>query len=152
MVDFHQDKDIAKPVAVYGSFSATAKYWSRLKWDYWVNFGLGFGGNPYNKDTYPNPTLGTKTNMYIGLGTGLKYNLGNYFDLGLGLAFNHLSNGATQTPNKGLNFVAPQLSLTYHPYEYSNNEKLSSRNLDFEKFDQIEWSDFLVEKMFFIVV
>lgn len=113
--DFIDDKHLGNPAAVFGTFESTAKRWKRLKWDYWINFGIAFNVHPYNEKTYPNPSLGSKMNMYIGVGNSIKYSLGDYFDLGVGAIFNHLSNGAMKMPNKGLNFVAPQVSLTYHP-------------------------------------
>lgn len=149
VADFHQDRDLAQPLVFYGTYNATAKYWNKWKWDYWVNFGIGFGGNPYNKETYPNPSLGSKTNMYISLGTNWKYKFAKNFDLGLGVSFNHLSNGSTKAPNKGLNFVAPQLSLTYDTGINHKNENISSKNLEFEKFDKIEIAGFYGRKNVF---
>lgn len=147
--DLHADRDIARPLAVYGTFNTTARSWEKLKWDYWVSFGIAIGGNPYHMEMNPNPTLGTKTNMYIGVGSAFKYKLAHMFDLGLGLSFNHLSNGAMKTPNKGLNVVAPQLSLTYHPEGFAPVHKISSRNLPFEKSDKIELSGFYGRKNVF---
>ncbi len=114
--DFLDNKKMGSPFAVYAIYSSKIKEWNKLKWYYSANLGISFNSNPFDYDAaYYNTSVGSKTNMYISLGTGLYYEIGKHFDIGLNLKFNHLSNGAMKIPNKGLNAVAPQFSLVYYP-------------------------------------
>lgn len=114
--DFLDNKKMGSPFAVYAIYSSKIKEWNKLKWYYSANLGISFNSNPFDYDAaYYNTSVGSKTNMYISLGTGLYYEIGKHFDVGLNLKFNHLSNGAMKIPNKGLNAVAPQVSLVYYP-------------------------------------
>lgn len=115
-LDFLKGKDMGSPYGFYGIYNARINQWNRLKWMYGINFGISFNSNYFDFDNqYYNISIGSKTNMYIGLSTGLHYELDEHFDVGLNLKFNHLSNGATKIPNKGLNMAAGQLSLIYYP-------------------------------------
>lgn len=115
-LDLLKGKDMGSPYGFYGVYNAKLKQWNRLKWIHSINLGMSFNSNEYDYDNkFYNITLGSKTNMFISLGTGLQYEIGEHFDLGLNVKFNHLSNGSTKMPNKGLNMAAAQLSLVYYP-------------------------------------
>lgn len=114
--DFLKNKEMGNPFSIYGIYRSKIKQWNHLKWYHDINIGISFNSIPFNSDAeYYNISVSKKTNMYISLGTGLHYELGRYFDIGVNLKYNHLSNGGTQMPNKGLNIIAPQLSLVYYP-------------------------------------
>lgn len=143
--DFLNDKEMKNPFAIYGIYNSTIKQWQKLKWDYNVNFGISFNAKPFNQaENYLNTSVGTKTNMFISAGTGLSYELSNHFDLGLNLKFNHLSNGASKLPNKGLNSLAAQMSLTYYPERIV--PKFDTIISDKRKFNSIEFSVFASKK------
>lgn len=115
-LDFLKGKDMGSPYGFYGIYNGKFKQWNRLKWMHSINFGMSFNSNYFDFDNqYYNISVGSKTNMYISLGTGLYYELGEHFDLGLNVKFNHLSNGSMKIPNKGLNMASGQLSLVYYP-------------------------------------
>ncbi|CAA7385781.1 acyloxyacyl hydrolase [Chryseobacterium fistulae] len=140
--DFLENKQMGSPFAVYGIYNAKLRQWGKLKWYHNIDFGISFNSNPFNNDTqYYNTSVGSKTNMFISLGTGLYYELGRYFDIGLNLKFNHLSNGSLKIPNKGLNTVAPQLSIVYYPERI--NPKLSDTiPIIHKKYNTLEFSVF----------
>ncbi|WP_407402166.1 acyloxyacyl hydrolase [Chryseobacterium sp.] len=150
--DFLSNKEMGSPFAVFGIYSSDIKNWKRLRWDYKVKFGVSCNSNPYNFDEgYMNSSLGSKTNMYIGLSSGLYYELTNNFNLGFNLKFNHLSNGSLKVPNRGLNTFAPQISLVYYPerpqksLDAPETEENTSRN----KSGSFEISAFVARKNFF---
>lgn len=144
--DFLQNKQMGSPFAIYGIYNAKIKQWGSLKWYHNINLGISFNSNPFDLDKgYYNTSVGSKTNMFIGLGTGLYYGIGKHFDLGLNLKFNHLSNGSLKIPNKGLNSVTPQLSLVYYP-ERVSLKKADTITISKEKYNTLEFSVFAGRK------
>lgn len=148
-VDYLTNKQLGSPYAIYGIYNAKIKQWDKLKWYHSINFGISFNSTPYNSDLgYLNSSIGSKTNMFISLGTGLYYEIGKHFDLGLSLKFNHLSNGSLKTPNRGLNSVAPQLSLVYYP-ERVTPQKSDTVRIVHDKYNTVEFSVFAARKSAF---
>ncbi|WP_131667100.1 acyloxyacyl hydrolase [Chryseobacterium taiwanense] len=144
--DFLQNRQMGSPFAIYGIYNAKIKQWGSLKWYHNINLGISFNSNPFDLDKgYYNTSVGSKTNMFIGLGTGLYYEIGKHFDLGMNLKFNHLSNGSLKIPNKGLNSVTPQLSLVYYP-ERVSLKKADTITLNKEKYNTLEFSVFAGRK------
>lgn len=141
-LDFLKGKDMGSPYGFYGIYNAKLNQWDRLKWMYGINFGISFNSNvhDYDKQFY-NISIGAKTNMYISLSTGLFYELNENFDLGLNLKLNHLSNGSTKVPNKGLNMAAGQISLIYYP-ERIKPIKSDTIYHPTEKYNTLEFSVF----------
>lgn len=114
-LNFPENSDMGNPVSVYATFGGTMKRAATHSWNYETSAGFAFGWNPYDlKKGYLNQTLGSSVSIYINFEANYKYYLGKHFDLGLGLNFNHFSNGALKHPNKGMNILTPKLSLTYN--------------------------------------
>lgn len=131
-LDFLKNKDIGQPFAVYGTFGGTMKRAETHSWNYETSAGFAFGWEPFSLEKgYLNETSGSSVSIYINLGASYKYYLGKHFDLGLGLNFNHFSNGALKHPNKGLNTFSPKLSLTYN-----FNERLIPKKDTLSAFDK----------------
>lgn len=140
--DFLQNRQMGSPFAVYGIYNAKLMQWGKLKWFHNVNFGIAFNSAPFDEDKkYYNISLGSKTNMFISLGTGLYYEAGRHFDVGINVKFNHLSNGAQKMPNKGLNTIAPQITLVYYP-ERINPQTSDTAAISKNKYSTIEFSVF----------
>ncbi len=140
--DFMKNREMKSPFAIYGIYNAKIKQWGKLKWFHTVNFGISFNARPFDEDEkYYNISLGSRTNMFISMGTGIYYEMGKHFDIGLNFKFNHLSNGGLKIPNKGLNTVAPQLSLTYYP-ERMMPQKPDSAVVDDKRYTSLEVSVF----------
>lgn len=113
--NYLKNNNMGSPFAVYGTFGGTIKETPNHSWNYETSGGFAFNWTPYDlKKGYNNQTFGSSVSIYINLGANYKYYLGKHFDLGLGLNFNHFSNGALKLPNKGMNTFSPKLSLTYH--------------------------------------
>lgn len=144
--DFMKHQEFGNPIAVFANYTATAKKWNHLHWNYWTNFGISFNSNIYQYPEYTNPSLSSKTNMYIGVGTSINYELSKHWDIGLGIGLHHFSNGATNTPNKGQNFGAPQLSISYRPNERDTKISDSVKNEKYDRFNTVELSGFYGRK------
>ncbi len=113
--DFLKNSEMGQPFAVYGTFGGAFKETQTHSWNYETSAGFAFGWKPYDLEKgYLNQTIGSSVSIYINFGANYKYYLGKHLDLGLGLNFNHFSNGALKHPNKGMNTFSPKLSLTYH--------------------------------------
>ena len=86
---------IDRPFLVAGGFSL----------GYSGEFGLGFMFNRrYDPVANPwNVLISSPVNAHISLGLQAQYAVSSRFDVGLGIFFNHHSNGAVTFPNYGLN-------------------------------------------------
>jgi len=135
--DYLKNSDMGKPFAVYGTFGGVIKETKTHSWNYETSGGFAFNWTPYDlKKGYINQTFGSSVSIYINLGANYKYYLGKHFDLGLGLNFNHFSNGALKLPNKGMNTFSPKLSLTYHfdERQFAPHDSLSA----FDKYSTLD--------------
>ncbi|MCD0477571.1 acyloxyacyl hydrolase [Chryseobacterium sp. LC2016-29] len=135
--DYLKNSEMGKPFAVYGTFGGVIKETPTHSWNYETSGGFAFNWTPYDlKKGYVNQTFGSSVSIYINLGANYKYYLGKHFDLGLGLNFNHFSNGALKLPNKGMNTFSPKLSLTYHfdERQFAPHDSLSA----FDKYSTLD--------------
>ncbi|MFL9833386.1 acyloxyacyl hydrolase [Chryseobacterium terrae] len=135
--DYLKNSEMGKPFAVYGTFGGVIKETPTHSWNYETSGGFAFNWTPYNLEKgYVNQTFGSSVSIYINLGASYKYYLGKHFDLGLGLNFNHFSNGALKLPNKGMNTFSPKLSLTYHfdERQFAPHDSLTS----FDKYSTLD--------------
>ncbi|SDM34258.1 acyloxyacyl hydrolase [Chryseobacterium taihuense] len=135
--DYLKNNNMGSPFAVYGTFGGAIKETPTHSWNYETSGGFAFNWTPYDlKKGYNNQTFGSSVSIYINLGANYKYYLGKHFDLGLGMNFNHFSNGALKLPNKGMNTFSPKLSLTYHfdEREFAPKDTLSA----FDKYSTLD--------------
>ena len=91
--------------SLYGYFDRPFLTVGGFSLGYSGEFGLGFVfSRLYNPDTNPwNVMISSPVNAHISLGLQAQYALSRRFDVGIGLFFNHHSNGAITFPNYGLN-------------------------------------------------
>ncbi|MFT4203515.1 MAG: acyloxyacyl hydrolase [Chitinophagaceae bacterium] len=98
------------------------------------NIGAAYLTNPYNANTNPNnQSYSSKLNAYLRLAAGLEYNVGNHLGVNLSADYNHLSNGGSKQPNRGINYPTASLGLLYH----TQSNRLPQ--YDYEKDDS--WKD-----------
>ncbi|WP_143525179.1 acyloxyacyl hydrolase [Labilibacter marinus] len=80
-----------------------------------VSMGLGYASEPFDLQSNPyNLVSGSHFHVYVGFALLADYRINKQFSLALSGAVNHLSNGATQKPNHGINTVSASLGLKYH--------------------------------------
>lgn len=91
--------------SLYGYFDRPFLTVGGFSLGYSGEFGLGFVfSRLYYPDTNPwNVMISSPVNAHISLGLQAQYALSRRFDVGIGLFFNHHSNGAVTFPNYGLN-------------------------------------------------
>lgn len=114
---FHTDI-IGSPYALYGFVQTPFGNLQNKRWGFDYRIGLGISGNfePFDEENNPlNLVIGTKNNVYIDLGIRSQYKINPNWQLGMGLAFHHFSNGALRLPNKGVNLIPVTASITYQP-------------------------------------
>ena len=142
-VDFLKNRQMGHPFSVYGFFNNRIAGWNRFSWDYHVNLGVAFGAKAYDQSKgYGNVSFGSSTNLYIGVGSEVKYALNDNFDLDMGVGVGHMSNGSFRSPNKGLNFGSAQLAITYHPDRDLLDNDIHPERQDREMFQAVEMSVF----------
>ncbi|MGJ1263851.1 acyloxyacyl hydrolase [Sphingobacterium spiritivorum] len=126
---------IGSPYALYGFVIVPIHPKNDKRWTYEYRIALGLSGNfkPYNEETNPlNLVIGTKNNVFIDFGFRAKYKFHKNFDVGVGAAFHHFSNGAMRLPNKGVNLLPLTASLTYTP----NSESADYSRAEVPPFEQ----------------
>ncbi|WP_084163937.1 acyloxyacyl hydrolase [Olivibacter sitiensis] len=109
---------VGHPYAVYGFVSVpiSPKVNRRWNFNYRIALGLSSRFNPYDAEENPlNLIIGTRNNVFIDLGLQASYMLSKRFQIGLGTAFHHFSNGALVLPNTGINLLPLMASVTYIP-------------------------------------
>ncbi|WP_372751227.1 acyloxyacyl hydrolase [Labilibaculum sp.] len=122
---------------VFGNVNAIFPYisfpiLSNKKWAFDTQLGLGLA---YTKkhfdavDNYANIAIGTKFNAFFKLLANARYTLSSHWNIQGGIGFNHISNGATSLPNKGLNMVTSNLGINYR----LKNQKIKNRTPKLKK-------------------
>ena len=77
--------------------------------------GLGFGLNPYDRETNPmNILTSTKQALFVRLSLSGALQIHPYWDLSYGVVCTHISNGRTRQPNQGINTVGLKAGVKYH--------------------------------------
>lgn len=91
--------------SVYGYMDRPLITAGGFSFGYSGELGLGFMFNRrYDPETNPwNVLISTPVNVHVSLGLQAQYAVSPRFDVGIGLFFNHHSNGALSFPNYGIN-------------------------------------------------
>ncbi len=111
---FQKGSEIGYPNALYGFYRAPFHRWQRSALMFNLGFGLTYNWRPYHADDNPfNVAIGSHRTVYVGVGLGYNYSLSPHWVLATGLEATHFSNGAMRKPNKGINLVAPYVSVNY---------------------------------------
>lgn len=114
--DFDNHQEIGTPVALYlFQGGRIARFTPRLSLNYEWGFGVSFGWKPYDASyNYNNTVIGTKANAYLNAGLHLNWIMSTRFDLNIGAAMVHFSNGNTKYPNTGLNTMDFKIGVAYN--------------------------------------
>lgn len=122
--DFHNPEEIGTPLAAYGFFNAPFKRWKKWSLNYEIGFGATFNWKSFDPVTNKyNIALGAGQSFYIDAGLMLNYHINKHFNMETGLSLTHFSNGALKKPNKGLNTIAPKISIKYSIDEFTTFSK-----------------------------
>ena len=106
---------LGRPWAIYFFYSAPIFRTKRFTFGYEAALGVAWNFAKFDPETNSkNDLIGSAVNAYFNGGLFLKYKLSTRFDIGAAVDFTHFSNGAMQTPNKGMNLRGGNVSLAYH--------------------------------------
>jgi hypothetical protein len=79
-----------------------------------LGFGLGFIEKPFDRlDNYKNIAIGSHLNAAISFYFDIRKKINNKLTFTTGIGFMHMSNGATKTPNYGINIPTINGGLAY---------------------------------------
>lgn len=118
---FSERKYFGDPFSVFVFQGAELKRINpTLSLNYEINLGASFNWKHYDEIHNNRSTaLGSSTNVHLAGNWYFKWQLSRQWDIHAGLNFTHFSNGATHTPNNGLNAVSAYVEMAY----YLNREK-----------------------------
>ena len=106
---------LGRPWAAYFFYTAPIFRFSKLTIGYEAALGVAWNFSKFDPVTNSkNDLIGSDVNVYFNAGLFIKYQMSTRFDIGAAVDFTHFSNGAMQTPNKGMNLRGGNMSLTYH--------------------------------------
>lgn len=78
--------------------------------------GLSYLNNPYDSLSNPgNQSYSTRVSAYLLVGVGVWVRLSEQWWLNPSLNYQHISNGGTRDPNKGINWPTAGLAVSYQP-------------------------------------
>jgi hypothetical protein len=78
--------------------------------------GLSYLTNPFDSITNPgNQSYSTHLSAYLLVGVGAWVRLSDQWWLNPSVNYQHISNGGTRKPNKGINWPTAGLAISYHP-------------------------------------
>jgi hypothetical protein len=102
-------------VSAYGYIMSNLYRSKKLNIRTKVALGLGYVTRPFDKDTNPyNHVFGSHMNVYINFGLSAKYRISPRISTSFTTSFNHLSNGAIQKPNHGVNTLTGGIGIEYN--------------------------------------
>ncbi|MDD3080222.1 MAG: acyloxyacyl hydrolase [Paludibacter sp.] len=118
VADFHNPAEIGTPIALYGFLNAPFVRWEHSTFNYEISFGATANWKSFNPLTNQyNIAIGAGQSFFIDAGLNLEFEISKHLNLVTGFSLTHFSNGALKYPNKGINCVAPKISLRYNLYE-----------------------------------
>ncbi|WP_320054356.1 acyloxyacyl hydrolase [uncultured Acetobacteroides sp.] len=115
--NFYNDNHaLGNPFALFAFQGTTLNDYSKpIKIKFEWQLGASFNWKPYDAFTnHENISLGSTSNVYVGLNLYASYQLLPRWDLDFGVGMTHFSNGASRLPNKGVNLFAPFFEFKYN--------------------------------------
>lgn len=114
-VDYHSR--LGNIVSFYGSFQRPLLRSRRWEAGYGLGFGTAWAHRKYSRgDNIDNEFIGSRWLIYFSAAVYAKYHFAREWGLKAGVEFSHHSNGALNRPNKGANYLGPELGIVYEPY------------------------------------
>lgn len=106
--------DMGTVIALYGAFSRPLWRSGRWQLGYQLEEGLAYNTRPYDPQrNVDNELTGSHLLLHFGASLYARFRLSPRWAVRADLAFRHVSNGATDRPNKGANALMPNLSVQY---------------------------------------
>lgn len=87
---------------------------SRFRWSLLTGTGMGWVTRPFDtKENYKNNAIGSQLNGVVRMESRLAFALTSHLQAGVGIALTHFSNGASRTPNLGINNASVQAGVSW---------------------------------------
>lgn len=105
---------LGRPWAVYYFYSGPIVRRNKLSLNYEIALGIAWNFSKFDPFTNNKMDLiGSDVNAYFNIAINLKYQISSRLDIGAAMDFTHFSNGAMNTPNKGMNLIGSNVFLRY---------------------------------------
>ncbi len=79
--------------------------------------GFSYLSNPYDSiKNFANRSYSTHISVYLRVGVGVWYQLGNHWWLNTSVNYHHESNGGLRQPNKGINWPTAGVTISHQKY------------------------------------
>lgn len=109
------DKILGNLTAIFPYINFPIKQKKRWALNTQVGFGLGINNKYFDPvENYTNLAIGTKLNAFFKLHALGSYSISPKWGVNGGISFNHISNGAISSPNKGLNLLTGNIGVQYN--------------------------------------
>lgn len=113
-VTFHNPAELGRTYGMGGYFEPLIRYRQPLYFSLRATAGLTYLTRVYNAEINPrNAFFGTPLSGLLALSVSTQYRLTDRLHLSATVSYNHISNGGTRQPNRGMNFPAVGLGVTY---------------------------------------
>ncbi|MBR1769066.1 MAG: acyloxyacyl hydrolase [Bacteroidales bacterium] len=125
---FNYSKNLGNPFALYGLMGFNFFHTKNLSLK--AEMALGFSGiwTPYKESNRCNVAVSTPVESYIHADLEAYYSLNRHWQINLGAAFIHFSNGNMKQPNKGINVLTPVLGFSYIPVQLVHINRKDLKN------------------------
>ncbi|MDE6684610.1 MAG: acyloxyacyl hydrolase [Duncaniella sp.] len=125
---------LGTPVSIYVYQGAPIVHFTNRLWlGYEWQFGAAFGWKHYDELTAKdNEAVSTSVTAHMGLGFKLHYSLSDRWQVSLGVAARHFSNGNTSWPNRGVNSLGASIGIAYVINPQEDNSRPADSTLAHE--------------------
>ena len=128
---------LSDAVAVFPYLEFDVLHFKKLRFMMRNGFGVGYVYKPFHRLSNPYQTaIGSHWNLYVNLMLSAQYQLKWNQMIKLNAMISHFSNGSTQAPNLGINFIHSGISYQY----LLNSNSLSQTNEMVEDRKRKPWS------------
>lgn len=95
-----------------------------------VGTGFSYVSQVFDEQTNPQNTFFSSHLSFIML-VGLKFNyrVSDYYTVYTNVSYNHISNGGSKQPNKGMNFPTVGIGVSYNPQQYQLERGATNQEL-----------------------
>ena len=131
---------LGTPVSAYIYQGAPIAYLNSKLWlGYEWQFGAAFGWKHYDKETADNnAVVSTAVTAHMGLALKLNYVLSEKWQMSVGIAARHYSNGNTSWPNAGVNSIGASIGIAYLFTPADEQKQTADRSL-IDEADRGRW-------------
>ena len=138
ILDPDKQTGFGKPHALYAFFASPIVREERFRFYYDISLGLSYKFDTYDPVQRPyNILVGANKNVYFTLQFSTEFILHERSALGVGVSYQHFSNGSLKKPNNGIDLLS--VNLSYQTNLFENHEK-SYQRFPIESYQPVwEW-------------